>query len=327
MTDITRETPGPSSARSRLARSYIRWLRRRNPEASPAQIVALLEKHYLSSVMAAGALVSAGTLAASVGVAMMPLPGSSKTVSAGARTGKSAARVAVRRASKIVAFRGVRRGAERAAMMLPAGDQQLQFELTTLFGLALAEIHGLALDKEQSDILVYGLSNRRLSQSQIAQLAAELVRSDPEYALAVGGSSPDQWTSLLAGALPEGAAQQLLLSIQGEDIYPVADALSEKQQAGVEYGIAAVAGGASKFAFGKDVVAASRHAFPDPPDHFPKSLNDEEAAEEEVGDLENAESALGPKESRRALKMLKEGATGAGSWVKRGAAKVVRRKG
>mgnify|MGYP007022189283 CR=1 FL=1 len=179
MTDMTKAEPGPSHRRARLARSYVRWLRRRNPDASPAEIVALLEKQYLSSVTAAGAVVSAGSLAAGVAVAMMPLPGSSKAASAGARTGKNAARAALRRASKVVAFRGVRSGVERAAMMLPAGDQQLQFELTTLFGLALADIHGLELDKEQSDVVVYGLTNRSLSQSQIAQLAAELLRPVP----------------------------------------------------------------------------------------------------------------------------------------------------
>ena len=308
--EVANQSP---STRMKLARGYVRWLRRRNPEATPAEIVASLEKHYLSSVMAAGAVVSAGAVAATVGVAMMPLPGSSKAASAGARAGTSATKAALRRASKILALRGVRTGAQKAALMLPAGDQQLQFELTALFGLALAEIHGMSLDKDQADVLVYGLSNRRLSQGQIAQLAVELARAGSGVVLEPAPPDPGEWTRVLAGALPGGAAQQLLMSIQSEDIYPVADKLSDRQQAGVEYGIAAVAGGASKFAFGKDVVEASRHAFPPPPLEFTEVVGDNDQ------DLLGAEEDATSKESWRALRTLKESATSAGGWVKRSA--------
>ena len=313
MSELEEVESKPLGARMRLARSYVRWLRRRNPDATPAEIIASLEKHYLSSVMAAGAVVSAGAMAATVGVAMLPLPGSSKVTSATARAGSSATKAALGRASKILALRGVRSGAQRAALMLPAGDQQLQFELTALFGLALAEIHGMTLDKDQSDVLVYGLSNRRLSQGQVAQLAVDLARTGAGVSLESLPPDPGEWARVLAGALPGGAAQQLLLSIQSEDIYPVADALSDRQQAGVEYGIAAVAGGASKFAFGKDVVAASRQAFPPPPLEFVDVLGDEET------DQPVPEGSEASKESWQAFRTLKDSATSAGGWVKRSA--------
>jgi hypothetical protein len=67
-----------SSARVQApaVRSYVARLRRNNPEASPAEIVAKLEKHYLSIVMASGAAVGSaaaypgiGTLAALSAVA------------------------------------------------------------------------------------------------------------------------------------------------------------------------------------------------------------------------------------------------------------------
>ncbi|MFM9033108.1 MAG: hypothetical protein ACKOQ4_02260 [Mycobacterium sp.] len=57
-----------SSARVQApaVRAYVARLRRSNPEASPAEIVAKLEKHYLAAVMASGAAV--GSAAAFPGI-------------------------------------------------------------------------------------------------------------------------------------------------------------------------------------------------------------------------------------------------------------------
>ncbi len=55
-----------SRVQAPAVRAYVARLRRSNPEASPAEIVAKLEKHYLSAVMASGAAV--GSAAAYPGI-------------------------------------------------------------------------------------------------------------------------------------------------------------------------------------------------------------------------------------------------------------------
>lgn len=47
--------------------AYVRGIRRRNPGASPAQVVAILERHYLAAVTAGGAAVGASSVIPGVG--------------------------------------------------------------------------------------------------------------------------------------------------------------------------------------------------------------------------------------------------------------------
>jgi len=42
----------------------------------------------------------------------------------------------------------------------------LQFEITAVFGLAIADIHGLELDKEQAQALLLSLTEERVSHSR-----------------------------------------------------------------------------------------------------------------------------------------------------------------
>lgn len=166
-----REITRAVGARHKIARKNVMGLRKRNPEASPAEIIAMLERHYVTAITIAGGVMTAGTIAANVGIALIP------GVAAGKEAGKGAAKVAAKGAAKKVAasaaaksavkgaaMGAAKTGAERAVQLLPAGDEQLQFEITAVFALAIAEIHGLSLDQEQAHALVYGLSNERVSQ-------------------------------------------------------------------------------------------------------------------------------------------------------------------
>lgn len=47
-------------------------LRRRHPEATPTDVVQVLERHYATSITAAGAVITAGAIAADIGIAMIP---------------------------------------------------------------------------------------------------------------------------------------------------------------------------------------------------------------------------------------------------------------
>ena len=49
--------------RQAIARKYVRWVRRRHPDATPAEIIKALERHYVTAVSVAGGIVTAGSLA------------------------------------------------------------------------------------------------------------------------------------------------------------------------------------------------------------------------------------------------------------------------
>lgn len=221
-----------------------------------------------------------GGFAATVGISLIPGGGAA---AAGAKTvGRKAATTAakaslkkatsLKKASKELALGAAKTGAGRVAAFLPAGEQQLQFEITAIFGLAMADIHGIEYDRDQAQALVYGLTNERVGQQQIAQMAADVANTSRDAAepSTRGGA---QWASTLADALPCSAAQTLVRTMQTGHLDAVHDNMSGKQQAAVDYGVRAVSGGVTRFVFGRDVVKSARIAFPEPPVAFPAHLD------------------------------------------------------
>ena len=317
------------SARHKIARRYVMRLRKRNPEACPAEIIATLERHYVTAITIAGGVVTAGTIAMNVGIALIP------GVAAGKEAGKGAAKVATTGAAKTVAAKAAataaaksaakgaamgaaKTGAERAVQLLPAGDEQLQFEITAVFALAIAEVHSLSLDQEQAHALVYGLSNGRVSQQQIAAMATDLARvSHPVVGvgqtIASGRDDWSHWANTLADTLPGGAAQDLVRTVQTGQLETVRSGLNGKQQRVIEYGVGALAGGATRFLFGSEVVEASRVAFAEAPAEFPEHLSDAWLVRTEE-----------EHEPNRALVALEDAAKTTGNWVSHAAEKSTR---
>lgn len=170
-------------------------------------MIQMLERHYGTSITTAGAVIAAGVIAADIGIAMIPGVGAaaagvkSAGQQAAKKTGKEAAKLAAKQAAKAaaknVALGAAKGGAFRAAALLPAGDEQLQFELTAIFGLAIADIHGMELDQDQAHALVYGLSNERVSPKQIATMATDLSKAS---SASVIGSQPAARTGLIGRA-------------------------------------------------------------------------------------------------------------------------------
>lgn len=311
--DAEREIAKAVSGRRAVARKYVRWLRHKHPEASPAEVIQMLERHYTTSITTAGAAISVGSIAADIAISLIPGVGTaavaSKSIGAKAakHTGKEAAKLAAKNIAKNAAASGAR-GA--VARLLPAGDQQIQFEITAVFGLALADIHGMNLDKDQSHALIYGLTNERVAQQQIATMASDVaqVTSDGVVAtgqkIAAGRSDWSHWASTLSDALPGTAAQSLLRTIQTGELDPVREGLTGKQRASIEYGVGAVTGGVARFTFGCDVVNSSRTAFPAAPEHFPEHLDLAVEVESSDEDRDNA-----------ALAALQDAARSTGTWV------------
>ncbi|MFF3038648.1 hypothetical protein [Arthrobacter citreus] len=313
--DAARDIAKAVSARHSIARKYVMRIRRRHPEASPAQVIQMLERHYATSITTAGALITAGAIAADIGIAMIPGVGAAAAgvKSAGQQAAKKGGKEAAKLAAKQAAKMAAKGGATRAAALLPAGDEQLQFELTAIFALALAEIHGMNLDQDQAHTLVYGLSNERVSQQQIAAMATDLAEDTPSGVVGVGNriaagrADWSHWAATLSDALPGGAAQDLVRTMQTGQLDTVRETLSGKQQATVEYGVGALAGGVARFVFGREVVEASRSAFPEAPGEFPVHLA--------VLEQSSVDSAEGADDSNRALAALEDAARSTGDWL------------
>lgn len=315
--DATRDIAKAVSARHTIARKYVMRLRRRHPEATPAEVIQMLERHYATSITTAGALISAGAIAADIGIAMIPGVGAAAAgvkiagQQAAKKTVQTAAKSAVKQAAKNMAMNTAKNGAQRAAALLPAGDEQLQFEITAVFALAIADIHGMDLDKDQALALVYGLSNERVSQKQIATMATDLSSASAGGAIVssntatAGRADWSHWANTLADSLPGGAAQSLVRTIETGELDTVRQNLSGKQQATIEYGVGAITGGVTRFVFGREVVNAARAAFAEAPEVFPEHLDI--PAGPESGDSD--------ADQNRALAAMEDAAKLTGNWI------------
>ena len=272
--------------RQAIARKYVRWVRRRHPDATPAEIIKALERHYVTAVSVAGGIVTAGSLA----VGFIPGGGAATK---GVKAGVKAAAIGLAKSAA-------------ASNLLPAADQQLQFEITAMFGLALADIHGMNYDQDQAKALVYGLSNSRVSQAQIASFATNLAKASPSSAVdlslpsAGGRDDRSDWASTLAGFLPGDGAKSLVESIQGGRLEDLRGRLGKRGQ----ISIGAALSGASRFVFGREVVVAAQSAFPPAPELFPDHLAVEAKEKSDKGD-----------EPNRALLALQNAAQATVGWV------------
>lgn len=317
--DATREIAKAVSGRRLIARRYVMRIRRRNPEATPAEVVQMLERHYGTAITAAGAVIATGAIAADVAIAMIPGVGAaaagvkSAGQQAAKKAGKEATKAVVKVAAKNVALGAAKTGAQRVAGLLPAGDEQLQFEITAVFGLAIADIHGMELDHDQAHALIYGLTNGRVGQQQIARMASDLADVTSDGAVGVGRSIVagrsdwSHWANTLADTLPGETAQNLVRTIQTGQLDVVRENLTGKQQTAIEYGVGALAGGVSRFVFGRDVINAARVAFADAPDAFPVHLDLPLGGKTDLDDEDG--------DSNPAVAALEEAAKATGVWI------------
>jgi hypothetical protein len=324
--DAEREIDKAVRGRRGIARKYVKWVRRRNPDANPAEIIRMLEHHYVTAISVAGAAITVGSIAGEIGIAMIPVvsPAAAGTKAVAKEAGKKAAKEAAKAAAKettkaaakSAALGAAKSGAQRAAARLPAGDENLQFQITGLFALAVADIHGMDLDQEQAHALVYALSNGRVSQMQIATMASDLAQSSNPEIVSVSQTSAGgrkdlgHWANTLADSLPGGAAQSLVRGVQTGVLEDIRGRLDGRQQAAVEYGVGALVDGITRFVFGREVVDAAQSAFPDAPDTFPAYLD--VPAKPEKAD----------NDPNRALEALEDAAKAVGAGVSTGAVAV-----
>jgi hypothetical protein len=284
--EAEQEIANAVKGRQAIARRYVRWARRRHPDATPVEIIKALERQYVIAVSVTGGLVTAGSLAVDF------IPGGGAAAK-GVKAGVRAAAIGLAKSAA-------------ASNLLPAADQQLQFEITAMFGLALADIHGMNYDQDQAKALVYGLSNSRVSQAQIASFATDLAKASPASAVDLsqpgtgGRGDRSDWASTLAGFLPGDGAKSLVESIQGGRLEDLRGRLGKRGQISVGVALS----GASRFVFGREVVVAAQGAFPPAPEVFPDHLAVEVKEKSDKGD-----------EPNRALLALQSAAQATVGWV------------
>lgn len=140
----------------------------------------MLERQYTTAITTAGVAISAGSIAADVAISLIPVAGpavaGAKSVSAqAAKAGTKGADES--RGEELRKECRLDRSQGRRNATPPRGDQQLQFEITAVFGLRLADLHGMNLDKDQAQALVLGLTNERVSQQLIATMASDVAET------------------------------------------------------------------------------------------------------------------------------------------------------
>ena len=207
-----------SRVQAPAVRAYVERLRKGDPDATPAELVTKLEKHYLAAVMASGAAV--GSAAAFPGIGTL------------------------------------------AAMAAVGGETLVFLEATSVFVLAVAEVHGIPAEERE---------RRR------ALVLAVLVGEDSKHALAdlLGtGRTSGAWMADGAATLPLPVVSQLNNRLVRYFVKRYAlkrGALAFGKMLPV--GIGAVVGGAGNRIMGKKIIKNARAAFGAPPPRWPATLH------------------------------------------------------
>ncbi|GAS86180.1 membrane protein [Mycolicibacterium brisbanense] len=199
-------------------KAYVDRLRNQRPNATPAEIITRLEKHYLAAVMASGAAV--GSAAAFPGIGTL------------------------------------------TALSAVAGETVVFLEATSVFVLAVAEVHGIPADHKE---------RRR------ALVLAVLVGEDSKHAIADllgSGRTSGAWLSDGAATLPLPAVSQLnsrlvRFFVKKYTLKRGAMALGKM----LPVGIGAVVGGVGNRLMGKKIIGNAQKAFGPPPPRWPATLH------------------------------------------------------
>lgn len=170
------------------------------------------------------------------------------------------------------------------ALGLSAADLVLFMELSSLYALSVAEVHGLTIsDPERAKVLVLGMVMGDDSQARVSQLVAGAVNGGAnasvtglvgDVAKASAAAQSGAWGDVVATAVPNGQLNPLVKQM----LTAGAVKLGAKMTGGtvakiLPFGIGMVVGGTASFFFGKSVVTASRKAFTAPPAEWPEWLD------------------------------------------------------
>lgn len=221
---------------------YLRSLRRDAPDATAAELRTELDRRYVRTVTAASTGVGLSAAIPGVGVPI--------------------------------------------ALGLGAVDLLFFYETTALYVLAVAELHGVEVsDAARARPLVFGMMLGEKSQSQVTKVVLGAIpgmdAADARTVAAgvVGTALPNGWGEVLTQQLPDSALAPVLTVLAREALKVGGRLGAGTLGKVVPFGVGAVIGGVGSFTFGRDVVKASRAAFPEEPEGFPAVLVDFAKAE------------------------------------------------
>jgi hypothetical protein len=192
--------------------NHVDKMRRSRPDATPAEIIAALEKHFLAAVSALGAAAGGPAAAPGVGTAV--------------------------------------------TFALAGGEIVGVLEVTALFALAVAEVHGVPIkDLERRRTLVMAVV--------LGQSAAGVVEK-------TAGRLGGHWGKNLVKAIPMAAIDEINSKLAPRFITK----WGTKQGVlvlgrEVPFGLGAAIGGGGNYLIGRSSVGAARKAFGPPPDSWP----------------------------------------------------------
>ncbi|MGQ0719552.1 MAG: hypothetical protein ACT4NP_20000 [Pseudonocardiales bacterium] len=190
---------------------YVARLRRARPDATPAEIIAVLEKQYLAAVIGTGAAVGGVAAAPGVGTAV--------------------------------------------ALMLSGGATAVFLEVTALFALAVAEVHGIRVEEiERRRTLVLAVV--------LGERGAMLVEK-------AAGRTGQPWGDVLPDVIPMSSITKVNKTLGRLFLTRYARKHAALAIGRVTpFGAGVVIGAAGNRAFGRMVVNTSRRVFGPPPTGF-----------------------------------------------------------
>ncbi|MER6157245.1 hypothetical protein ABT147_17130 [Streptomyces sp. NPDC001868] len=193
---------------SPLVRRNIARARRRNPEATPAQVIRSLERMYVGALTGTGAAVGGTAAAPGVGTGL--------------------------------------------ALALTAGETLSSLELSALFALSIAEVHGVPIDEvERRRTIVMGILLGGAGSETIAKVA---------------GRTGQHWGRQVVAKVPVETLRQIN-KILGKNFvtkYGTKQGIIVLGRV-APFGIGAVIGGGANAALAALAVRAGRRAFGPPP--------------------------------------------------------------
>ncbi|WP_251150223.1 hypothetical protein [Cellulosimicrobium sp. Marseille-Q4280] len=210
---------------SQVIRAHVDSVRRRNPEAGPAEVIRILEREYLLVIQAAGGAVGAAAGFPAVGTGV--------------------------------------------GLVLTSSDIATFFASSAAFSLAVADVHGIAVDD---------VARRRALL--LASVLGEKGARDVEKAAQGSGLA---WGKVLLTRMPAGTLVKVNKAL-GNRFLRTQLAKQSGLALGrlVPFGIGAVVGVVGARALGHGVVAQSRRAFGPPPSTFGRILEVVEAPTEDA---------------------------------------------
>ncbi|MFC7788110.1 hypothetical protein ACU045_03920 [Microbacterium sp. MAHUQ-60] len=234
---------------------YLRSVRRDKPHASPSDLLKELDSRYIATVTIASSGVGASAAIPGLGIPI--------------------------------------------ALGLGVADLLFFYETSALYVLAVAELHGIPVDDpERAKPLVLGMLLGQKSQSEISKMVLTAFGAGGVAAArgaATGfaaSSAKGGWGEVLTQQLPDSALAPLTIVIGREALKLGGKLGASTLGKAVPFGIGAVIGGVGSFTFGRDVVKASRTAFPETPQTFPGWLLEYEKPERSVAEPSRAALAL-----------------------------------